>query len=164
MTDPWAILTPMLQGGAILTGIAVLFKVIVTDPIARANKDADFWKGEYKSVVHSRRAVLRGDIPESFPPDPAEDTDDNTQRTRAVDRYDAQLIETERQRRMLEDRSRGQPKTTPLDAFGPRLHPETSRELRRYARPDLATTPPAPSPSPSPILRPYRNKLPSRKG
>lgn len=40
----------------------------------------------------------------------------------------------------------------------PRLDPESDRLVRRYARPDLASTPP------EPILRPSRDKLPSGKG
>lgn len=103
MADPWAILTPMLQGGAILTGIGLLFKVIVTDPIARANKDADFWKNEYKDVVKSRRA-LRGDLETielgapSIPPPGDEEHEDNTRRVMAVARADDRYEKERRER------------------------------------------------------------------
>ena len=120
MADPWAILTPMLQGGAILTGIGLLFKVIVTDPIGRANKDADFWKGEYKDVVKSRRA-LRGDLETlelgapSIPPPGDEEQEDNTRRVRAVARADDRYEKERRERPLNPGTSRVLPFDTRAD-------------------------------------------------
>ena len=121
MADPWSILTPILQSAAVLSGIGLLFKTVVTDPINRANANADYWKNEYKAVVSSRRN-LRNELetielgaPSLPPPKPDEEEEDNTRRVRAVARADDRYEQERRQRPLNPGTTRALPFDTQQD-------------------------------------------------
>ena len=121
MADPWVILTPVLQGTAIIAGVGALYKVMVKDPIARSDKNAEFWKTQYKDSTYSRRR-MRTDLetlelgaPSIPPPRPDEEEEDNTRRVMAIARADDSYEKERRERPLNPGTSRALPFDTQAD-------------------------------------------------
>jgi len=121
---------------AVIAGIGAVFGVLVRDRIKGVEADRDQWKAAWKELA-DRDLRRRNSGP------PPEDTRNIRLMVEEGSRQDH---EDARQARMLQERAQGLEPSSPLEAFGPRVHPETTRELRRYAHPELSSTPPDPAP------------------
>jgi len=144
----------LLSGGAITVGTKAAWKFLVVDRIARAERDADEWKNEWKKVVRARHDVLAecGE-PSLSPPEKAdEDYDDNTKRIHVIASEDDARTERVRQR---SERPPRDPARELLRRGGTPYDPD----LQRYTH-DMSSTPPDPSVQPVPR---QRAKMPSRR-